>query len=163
MRLPLAVGACGSPVQAATLRVYAIDYALVRRTMRSHLTADARGYAGVRAATLRVYTYVYALVRRTMRLPLAAGACGSPVQAATLRVYTYVYALVRRTMRSHLTADACGYAGSGRRPCGSTPTSTLSCVARCACPLAAGACGSPVQTASLRVYAIDYALVRRTM
>src|SRR4051794_34850844 len=34
-RLPLAVGACGPPVQAATLRVYAIDYALVRRCART--------------------------------------------------------------------------------------------------------------------------------
>jgi hypothetical protein len=33
-------------VQAVTLRVYAYAYALVRRTMRSHLTAGACGSPG---------------------------------------------------------------------------------------------------------------------
>jgi hypothetical protein len=79
IRSPLATGASGSPGQggdptglrhrvrsrAATLRVYAIAYALVRRTMRSPLAGGASGSPG-RAATLRIYTTVYALACRTM-------------------------------------------------------------------------------------------------
>ena len=48
MRSHLAAGACGSPVRAATLRVYAYVYALVRRTMRSHLARRRLRLAGSR-------------------------------------------------------------------------------------------------------------------
>src|SRR6478609_3564152 len=130
MRLPLAAGACGSPARAATLRVYAIDYALVRRTMRPHL---------------------------------AAGSCGSPGPGGDP-------AGLRHRLRSRAShdalaphADACGYAGSGRRPCGSTPSTTLSCAARCARTSPPAPAARRVRAATLRVYAIDYALVRRTM
>jgi len=82
------------------------------------------------------------------------------VQAVTLRVYAYVYSLARRTMRSHLARRRLRLAESRRRPCGSTPTPTLSCAARCARTSPPAPAARRVQAATLRVYAYVLSLPR---